>query len=69
MNEDPFVRLVKTAPSDRKLILHAAKERYPDEALCGRVLDPEPVKPKGRLKCTACQKSLRILRQNSETEK
>lgn len=66
MTPDPFVRLVKTAPSDRKLILHVAKERFPNEALCGRVLDPEPTNPKGRLKCTACQKSLKLLRSKEE---
>jgi hypothetical protein len=66
MNTDLFVRLVKIAPNGRKLILHVAKERFPNEALCGRVLDPEPVTPKGRLKCTACQKSLKLLRTNEE---
>lgn len=50
MHQSPFVR-IGTGSSDR---LHVAKDQYPNEAVCGRVLRPDPVTPKGRAKCSHC---------------
>lgn len=55
MTPDPFVRVVGKSHTTA----HVAKDRFPNESLCGRVLDPTPVKTsKGRAKCQACQHSL-----------
>jgi hypothetical protein len=62
MTEDPFIRVVT---GKRAMTTHVAKKRFPNESLCGRVLDPEPVTPKGRVKCEPCQTIL----QNQRTAK
>lgn len=62
MKDDPFTRVTA---GKHPVVLHAAKGRFPNEGLCGRVLDPTPVTPKGRVKCEACQIALKNLRSNN----
>lgn len=51
MHQTPFKRVVAEIANT----LHVAKDDYPNEALCGRVLRPEPVTTsKGRKKCSHC---------------
>lgn len=62
MNEDLFVRVSVGKRNGEAKVVHVAKGRFPNEALCGRVLEPAPVKSRGRVKCAACQTSLKRLR-------
>jgi hypothetical protein len=57
MHEDPFVRI----STGNGGVRHAAKENWPNEALCGRPLKPEPVTPKGRKRCDHCQTSFTLM--------
>lgn len=50
MYKTPFNRVVATIAKT----VHVAKEDYPNESLCGRVLQPGPVTAKGREKCSHC---------------
>lgn len=68
MKDDPFVRVVpgkEMKASSAAKVLHVAKGRFPNESLCGKILDPAVVKPTGRVKCERCQISLKNLRSNN----
>lgn len=53
MTDSIYTRM---APSRNSTKRHAAKKRYPDEALCGRVLAPVGQRsvPDGATRCLSC---------------